>query len=174
MNFIPTKFKDAYIIEIKKIGDERGYFGRVWCEKLFKEMGLNSNIAQINTSHNKEKGTLRGLHYQKAPHEEAKIVQCVRGSIWDVIVDMRPKSPTYLDWLGVHLNDENRSMLYVPEGFAHGYQATSDDSSILYPATDFYAPESEAGVRWNDPKIGIEWPLPPINVSEKDSGWDLL
>lgn len=174
MKFIETKFNDAYLIELVKIGDERGYFGRIWCENILKEKGLNTKIAQINTSFNAEKGTLRGLHYQKSPHEEAKIISCIKGSIFDVIVDLRPDSSTYLQWQGFHLNETERTMLYVPEGFAHGYQATSNDTAIIYPTTEFYAPESEAGVRWNDPSLNIEWPLDPTNLSKKDASWPNL
>ena len=171
MNFIETKLHGAYIIELEKIGDDRGFFSRVWCRKAMEEQGLETNIAQINTSFNVHKGTLRGLHLQKAPFEEVKMVLCIRGSIFDVIVDIRPNSPTYLQWFGIDLNPDSCKMLYIPEGFAHGYQATRDDSAIIYPTTEFYTPESEGGLRWDDPGIGIEWPLEPRNMSEKDLSW---
>lgn len=174
MIFEEAKLASAYLITLKKIGDDRGFFSRVWCESTYKEMGLNSNIAQINTSFNAEKGTLRGLHFQSAPKAEAKIVICIKGSIFDVIVDMRSDSSTYLQWQGFHLNEEEQKVVYVPEGFAHGYQATSDDSAIIYPSTEFYSPEYEGGLRWNDPSIGIDWPLEPKNISQKDLSWPLI
>lgn len=174
MKFIKTELEGAYLIELVKIGDDRGYFSRAWCKETFAKQGLNSNIEQINTSYNAEAGTLRGLHYQAAPNAEVKIVQCIRGSIFDVIVDMRPDSPTYKQWFGLELKENSLKLLYVPEGFAHGYQATSDNSAILYPASTFYAPESEKGVRWDDPSIGIEWPMAPVNLSDKDKQWPLV
>lgn len=171
MKFIETKLAGAYVVELKKIGDDRGYFSRAWCKDTLAKQGLNPNIDQINTSYNAEAGTLRGLHYQEAPNAEVKIVQCIRGSIFDAIVDMRPDSATYKQWFGIELTESSAKLLYVPEGFAHGYQATSDHSAILYPASASYAPQSEKGVRWNDPSIGIEWPMKPINLSEKDQNW---
>jgi len=174
MNIIETTLPGAYVIEQQKFGDERGYFSRVWCSNVFAEQGLKSEIAQINTSYNPYKGTLRGLHYQIAPNEEVKFIYCIRGAIFDVIVDMRPESPTYLDWFGIELKEDSGMMLYAPERFAHGYQATSDNSAIIYPTTEFYTPESERGVRWDDPSVGIKWPLEPCYMSEKDITWPLI
>lgn len=174
MTFTETELPGVFVIELKKIGDERGYFSRLWCPNELEKNGLNPKIAQINTSFNAEKGTLRGLHYQSAPNAEVKIVYCTQGSIFDVAVDLREESPTYLQWFGIHLNQDEPKLLYVPEGFAHGYQATSDNTAVIYPTSQFYAPESEGGVRWNDPAIGIEWPLEAINLSGKDQSWSLL
>jgi len=171
MNFIETKLPGAYIIELDKVGDERGFFSRVWCRKTMEEQGLNTNIAQINTSYNAHKGTLRGLHYQQAPYEEVKIVQCIRGSIYDVIVDIRPESPTYKQWFGIQLDEDCGKLLYSPEGFAHGYQTVKNNSAIIYPTSEFYTPESERGIKWDDPAIGIKWPLVPGSMSEKDLSW---
>lgn len=172
MIFKETKLKDAYIIELEKIGDERGFFSRVWCAKEFEAHGLVTRIAQANMSFNQEKGTLRGLHYQRPPHEEVKLMRCTRGAVFDVIVDLRPDSPTYLDWLGVELTADNYKMLYVPENFAHGYQTLTDNAEVFYPTSQFYAPQAEAGIRWNDPTLAIEWPItPPQVISDKDSSW---
>jgi dTDP-4-dehydrorhamnose 3,5-epimerase len=173
MKFIETKLAGAYIIELDKIGDERGFFSRLWCRKTMEEKGLKSNIAQINTSHNVHKGTLRGLHYQQAPYEEVKIVQCIRGAIFDVAVDIRPKSPTYMQWFGIELDEDCCKLLYIPEGFAHGYQTVKDNSAIIYPTSEFYTPESEGGIRWDEPEIAIKWPLDPVNMSKKDLSWPL-
>ena len=174
MKFIETDIPGAFVIELKKIGDDRGYFNRFWCQKTLEEKGLKSNIAQINSSFNAEKGTLRGLHYQNAPYAEVKLVSCTRGSVFDVFVDLRPESPTFRHWYGVHLDQDEPKLVYVPEGCAHGYQATSDDAAVIYPTTEFYTPESEGGLRWDDPILNIEWPLAPINLSEKDKSWPLL
>ena len=174
MNLCQTPIPDAYVIELNQISDDRGFFSRLWCKKTFEHLGLNNNIAQINFSYNETKGTLRGLHFQRDPYREVKIVQCVRGSIFDVIVDLRPDSPAYLEWFGITLQQDDGKLLYVPEGCAHGYQATSDFATAIYPTTEFYHPESESGVRWDDPLLNIEWPVNPIKVSEKDRSWPLL
>jgi dTDP-4-dehydrorhamnose 3,5-epimerase len=174
MKFVETKLPGSFVIEQQKIGDERGYFSRVWCSNVFAEQGLKPEIAQVNTSYNPYKGTLRGLHYQVAPNEEAKLIHCTRGVIFDVIVDMRSDSPTYMDWFGIELKEDSGLMLYAPEGFAHGYQAITDNSAIIYPATEFYTPKSERGVRWDDPSVGIKWPLEPLYMSDKDKAWPLI
>ena len=174
MTFVETELPGVFIVEPKKIEDDRGFFSRVWCEDALKKAGLNCNIVQINSSSNKEKGTLRGLHYQSSPNAEVKILTCTRGSVFDVAVDMREDSKTFLSWIGVHLSEENRRFVYVPEGFAHGYQSTSDNAEVLYTSSNSYSPESENGIRWNDPKIDIEWPIQPINVSTKDQAWPLI
>jgi len=159
MIFKETKLKGAYVIEINPLEDERGFFARSFCAKEFKEHGLNQNIAQCNISYNEKKGTLRGVHYQAAPHEEAKLVRCTMGAIYDVIIDLRPDSATFKKWIGVELTKENRRMLYVPEGFAHGFQTLEDHTEVLYQMSEFHHPEWARGVRWNDPTFGIFWPV---------------
>lgn len=159
MIFKETKLKGAYIIEIEPIEDERGFFARSFCVKEFKEYGLNPNIAQCNISYNEKKGTLRGMHYQVAPHEEVKLVRCTMGAIYDVIIDLRPDSPTFKQWIGVELTKENHQMLYVPEGFAHGFQTLEDRTEVLYQISELHHPEWARGVRWNDPAFGIFWPV---------------
>ena len=159
MIFKETKLKGAYIIEIEPVEDERGFFARSFCVKEFKEYGLNPNIAQCNISYNEKKGTLRGMHYQVAPHEEVKLVRCTMGAIYDVIIDLRPDSSTFKQWIGVELTRENHQMLYVPEGFAHGFQTLEDCTEGLYQISEFHHPEWARGVRWNDPTFGIFWPV---------------
>jgi len=159
MIFKETKLKGAYVIEINPLEDERGFFARSFCAKEFKEHGLNQNIAQCNISYNGKKGTLRGMHYQAAPHEEAKLVRCTMGAIYDVIIDLRPDSSTFKKWIGVELTKENRRMLYVPEGFAHVFQTLEDHTEVLYQMSEFHHPEWARGVRWNDPTFGIFWPV---------------
>jgi len=172
MIFSETILKGAFIIEPERIKDHRGFFARAWCEKEFKAHGLNSRLVQCNLSFNKTRGTLRGMHHQKAPHKEVKIVRCIRGAIYDVIIDLRPESTTYLKWIGVELTADNRKMLYVPEDFAHGYQTLTDDSEVLYQVSQFYSPESERGLHWNDPTFGIDWPeTNNLVISEKDKTW---
>ncbi len=168
MKFTESPIKGAYIIDVNRIGDERGYFGRLWCEKEYKEVGLNAKICQSNIGVSKHKGTLRGLHYQHAPHQEVKIVRCSRGAMFDVIVDLRPDSKTYKQWFGMELNEDNATMLYVPEGCATGYLTLTDNTEMYYHTTEFYHPESETGVRYNDPAFGIEWPGEINILSEKD------
>ena len=171
MIFIPTKLNGSFIIDLEKHGDERGFFARAWCQKEFAAHGLNENIVQCNVSYNKQKGTIRGLHYQIKPYEEAKLVRCMKGAISDVIVDLRPSSPTYKQWIAVELSEANRRALYVPEGFAHGFQTLMDDTELFYQVSQFYAPEFERGVRWNDPAFAINWPFPISNISSKDSSY---
>lgn len=172
MNFIETELKGAFIIDVQSLEDERGFFARAWCEKEFKKHGLVSRMVQANISVNKKKGTLRGLHYQVAPFEEAKLMRCTRGAIFDVIIDLRPESPTYKSWLGVELTTKNHKMLYIPEGFAHGYQTLEDDTEVFYQVSQFYSPESERGVNWGDPIFEVEWPITDdIIISAKDKNW---
>lgn len=171
MIFHPTPLKDAYVLELEKRGDDRGFFARVYCEKEFTEHGLPSEFVQVNNSLSAEQGTLRGMHYQLAPHAETKLVRCIRGSLWDCIVDLRPDSPTFKQWFGEELSAENRKMMVVPKGFAHGFITTSPDAEAFYFVDAFYAPESERGLRWNDPAIGIEWPVEPKVLSDKDQNW---
>lgn len=171
MIFNETKLKGAYIIELEPFTDERGFFARAWCQKEFEDHGLNATIAQANISYNPKKGTLRGMHYQVAPYGETKLVRCVRGGIYDVVIDLRPDSPTFKQWLGVELTAENRKMLYVPENFAHGFQTLADDVEVTYQVSQFYTPGAEQGIRYNDATFGIEWPLPVSVISEKDQNW---
>lgn len=172
MIFRETKLKGAFIVEIEKIGDVRGFFARAWCENEFEAHGLNVRWVQANMAFSKQKGTLRGLHYQIAPYEEAKLMRCIRGAMYDVIVDLRPESPTYLQWLGVELTADNHKALHVPEGCAHGYQTLVDDTETFYPVSQFYSPGFERGVRWDDPAFGIEWPeTDECIISAKDRSW---
>lgn len=168
MIFIQTKLEGAFIIEPERLGDERGFFARAWDQQEFEAHGLNPQLVQANISFNKQKGTLRGMHYQAAPHEEAKLVRCTKGAIYDVIVDLRPHSPGFKQWLGVELTEDNRRMLYIPEGFAHGYLTLEEDTEIFYQVSQFYAPESARGVRWDDPAFGISWPAGVRVVLERD------
>ncbi len=168
MVFKETKLKGAYIIEIKKIEDERGFFGRSFCRKELTEHGLKGDIVQANTSFSNTKGTLRGMHYQVAPYEEAKIIRCVRGAMYDVIIDLRPGSSSFRQWTGTELTSDNYRMLYVPEGFAHGFLTLTDNVEVYYNVTAFYTPGTERGIRWNDPAFNIEWPFDPVVISEKD------
>lgn len=172
MIFTETKLAGAYVIDLERIEDDRGFFARAWCANEFTEHGLESRVVQANDSSNKNKGTLRGMHLQRPPHEEVKMVRCIRGALYDVIVDVRENSPTYKQWIGVELNEENRRMLYVPKGFAHGFQTLVDDTEAFYLVTEFYTPGAEAGVRWDDPAFRIEWPLgAPTEISDKDASW---
>lgn len=168
MKFTETNLKGAYVLEINKLKDERGFFGRSWCMNELKEYGLNTNIAQANTSFSRKKGTLRGMHYQNDPYQETKLIRCTRGSIYDVIIDLRPTSPTYKQWFGIELTQDNYKMLYVPEDFAHGFITLEDDTEVTYLVTEFYTPGAEAGIRWNDAQFNIKWPLDPKVISEKD------
>lgn len=171
MNFQEISLKDAYEITPRRLEDERGFFARSWCQNEFKEHGLNPNLAQCSISFNHIRGTLRGMHFQAAPHEEAKVVRCTMGAVYDVIVDLRRDSPTYLGSYGAELNSENRKMLYVPEGFAHGFITLSDNSEIFYQMSEFYHPESASGYRWNDPSFDIAWPIPVQLISERDANY---
>jgi dTDP-4-dehydrorhamnose 3,5-epimerase len=171
LRFLPTLLQGAYIIEHEPIEDHRGFFARTFCRKEFEEHGLKGCFVQCNTSWNREKGTLRGMHYQLPPHAEVKIVRCTRGRVFDVIIDLRPDSHTYCQWIGVELSDDDYRMLYVPEGFAHGYQTLEPNSEVFYLVSEFYAPAFERGIRWNDPSIGIKWPLPNPILSVKDGSY---
>jgi len=172
MIFKETKLKGAFSIEIEKREDERGFFARAWCKKEFEDYGLTSHLVQANIAFSRKKGTLRGMHYQAPPYEEAKLVRCIKGVVFDVIIDLRPDSPTYTEWFGLQLTLDNYKMLYVPEGFAHGYQTLANNTEVLYQVSQFYSPESERGVRWDDPAFAIEWPEPnDLVISEKDKNW---
>ena len=174
MKFIETKLKGAFIIEPRLISDDRGFFSRSFCQKEFLEHGLNPAFVQNNISSSKRKGTLRGLHYQEYPNEEAKLIRCTAGSIYDVIVDVRPTSPDFKCWLGILLSAANHRMLYCPEGFAHGYLTLEDNTEVSYQVSAFYAPASERIIRWDDPAIAIDWPIKPVVFSSKDSTAPLL
>ncbi|WP_299645001.1 dTDP-4-dehydrorhamnose 3,5-epimerase [uncultured Chloroflexus sp.] len=171
MRFMPTELKDAYIIEPELYEDNRGFFARVWAQNEFAEHGLVNRVVQMNLSYNRVAGTLRGMHFQHAPYAETKLVRCIRGAIYDVIIDLRPDSPTYKRWIGVKLTAANRLALYVPEGFAHGFQTLEDDTEVFYQVSQYYTPSAEGGVRYNDPAFGIIWPLPVTEMSEKDKRW---
>jgi len=172
MIFEETKLKGAYIIQPERISDTRGYFARAWCSKEFETHGLNTSPVQSNISFNIKEGTVRGMHFQISPYAETKLVRCTRGAIWDVIIDIRPDSTTYTQWIGVELTMDNHTMLYVPEGFAHGYQTLTDNSEVFYQVSQFHAPEFERGIRWDDPSFDIKWPLSGERIiSEKDRKW---
>lgn len=169
MKFTELELKGAFVVEVDKIQDSRGFFGRLWCENEFADHNLNTNIVQSNVSLSKKKGTLRGMHFQRGSHAETKFVRCTRGSVYDVIVDLRPDSPTFKKWCGVELTADNYKMIYVPENFAHGFLTLEDDSEVYYLVTQFYSAQHEAGLRYNDPGIGIEWPNEIAEISEKDN-----
>lgn len=168
MNFQELSIAGVYRLDARWIGDERGGFARLFCQKEFEPYFAQGSIRQINYSINRERGTVRGLHYQNPPHAEIKIVRCVKGSIFDVVVDLRCGSETFLHWLGVELSADNKQALLIPPGCAHGFQTLESDSEILYFHSEYYAPIAEGGIRHDDPRLGIEWPLPPINLSKRD------
>ncbi len=174
MRFQPTPLAGAYVIELEPNADERGSFARIWCRDEFLRHGLNPDLAQCSTSFNRKRGTLRGLHFQAEPHGEAKLVRCTRGRIYDVIVDLRPDSRSFRKWFAVELWPDSNTSVYVPEGFAHGFQTLEDDSEVLYMISAPYAPDAARGVRWNDPALGIRWPLPDPILSARDREFPLL
>jgi dTDP-4-dehydrorhamnose 3,5-epimerase len=171
MKFIATPLAGAFLVELEKRGDERGFFARFFCEREFGEHGLETRFVQVNNSLTATRGTLRGMHLQLPPAAEVKLVRCIRGAFRDVIIDLRPDSPSYLGWFGAELSAENRAMMYVPRGFAHGFITLSDDAEAFYLVSAFYAPECERGVRFDDPRFGIKWPIPPAEMSVKDRQW---
>jgi dTDP-4-dehydrorhamnose 3,5-epimerase len=171
MIFTETKLKGTYIIDIERLEDERGFFARSWCQREFEAHGLNPQLVQCNVSFNTKKGTLRGMHYQNKPFEEAKLIRCTRGAIHDVVVDIRPDSPTFREYAGLLLTADNRRLLYVPEGFAHGFLTLDDDTEVFYQMSEFYAPEYAKGLRWNDPAFGIEWPSNARVISDRDRSY---
>ena len=168
MIFKETPLAGAYVIDIERLEDERGFFARTWCQREYEEHGLDPRLVQCSISYNERQGTLRGMHYQLPPFAEAKVVRCTRGAIYDVIIDLRHESPTYKQHFGITLTPENRSMLYVPEGFAHGLLTLADETEVLYLISEFFVPESARGVRWNDPAFAIQWPAPVQVISERD------
>ncbi len=171
MLFHPTPIASAYVIDVEKREDDRGFFARAWCAREFGERGLVTSFVQGNIGASRRKGTLRGMHYQVAPHEEAKLVRCTRGAVWDVLLDVRAGSPTFGKWFGVELTADTHRMLYIPPGCAHGYQALTDDVEVFYLVSAFYTPEAERGIRYDDPAFAIEWPLPVTVISDKDRTW---
>lgn len=169
---MPTELPGAYLLELEPREDERGFFARTWCRDEFAEQGLVADLAQCSISRNTLAGTLRGLHFQTAPHEEAKLVRCTRGVIYDVIVDLRPDSPAHAKWLGVELDAERGTALYIPKGFAHGFQTLAGGAEVLYMISNPYVPGAASGVRWDDPAFGIDWPhAAERTISDRDIGW---
>jgi dTDP-4-dehydrorhamnose 3,5-epimerase len=171
MLFAATQLHGAWLIEIEPREDDRGFFARTWCRRELAEHGLDTEIAQESISYNRRRGTLRGLHFQRPPHEETKIVRCARGAISDVIVDLRPHSPTFLRWQAFELTAANHRALYIPKGFAHGFQTLSDDGEVAYQISAFHVPEAAGGYRYDDAAFGVAWPLPVTVISERDRGW---
>lgn len=172
MVFEETPLQGAYLIRPEPFEDDRGLFARMWCRREFEQQGLDATVAQCNLSYNVRRGTLRGMHFQREPHPEVKLVRCTRGAVWDAIVDLRPDSPTRCRWFGVELAAENHTMLYVPEGFAHGYLTLTDGAEVFYQVSEFYHPELEGGYRHDDPAFSIDWPLQgPFSISSKDRSW---
>ena len=169
MKFSPTTLDGAYIVELEPHRDHRGFFARTWCRDEFEQHGLDGDLAQCSISFNPRRGTLRGMHWQCAPREEVKLVRCTTGAIYDVIIDLRPTSPTYLRYLAVELTRSDRRALYVPRGFAHGFQTLSDDCEVLYQMSECFAPEHARGARWNDPAFAIEWPIPDPIILDRDN-----
>ncbi len=168
MIFTETKLQGAFIVEPERLEDERGFFARTWCKREFAAQELDTRLVQCNVSINKKRGTLRGMHHQVAPHEEAKLVRCTMGSIYDVIIDLRPDSPTFKDWLSIELTAENRKMIYIPVGFSHGFMTLEDNTEVFYQMSEFYAPECARGIRWNDPAFDIAWPEDVKVISKRD------
>ncbi len=168
MIFCETTLKGAFTLQPERLEDERGFFARSWCEREFEAHSLNTKVVQCNISFNKKRGTLRGMHFQKVPHEEVRLVRCTMGAIYDVIVDIRPLSKTFKQWYSIELTANNRKILYIPEGFAHGFITLEKDTEVFYQMSEFYAPESASGVRWNDPAFKIIWPIETTVISEKD------
>ena len=171
MKFAPTTLPGAWLIDIERLEDDRGFFARTFCQEEFRERGLRSSFVQSNLSSNSRKGTLRGMHFQAKPHEEAKVVCCTRGAAYDVIVDLRRDSPAFGRWQAFELDERNRRMVYIPEGVAHGFQALEDGTDLLYLMSQAHHPDLGRGVRWNDPAFGIDWPLREPIVSPRDAAW---
>lgn len=171
MKYLETGITGSYVIELDKIEDDRGFFARLFCANEFRKNNLITEFVQINNSLSKTKGVLRGLHYQLPPHSEVKIVRCIRGSLFDVILDLRPDSPSYCQWFGVELSGDNRRMIYVPRGCAHGFITLEQNTEALYLTSNYYFPSAERGVRYDDPRFSIQWPIEPVEVSEKDQEW---
>jgi dTDP-4-dehydrorhamnose 3,5-epimerase len=174
MKFIRGELDGVWIIELEKHSDERGYFARTWCVDEFEKHGLNPRVVQCNTSFNQKRGTLRGMHFQDAPHWEAKLIRCTRGAIYDVALDLRRSSSTFKRWTAVELKATGNQMLYIPEGFAHGFQSLEDESEISYQMSEYFHPESSRGIRWDDPEVAIRWPIANPIISQRDRELPLL
>lgn len=174
MIFKKMKLDGVFVLEIEKIKDERGFFARSWDTEIFSKMNLKSQIIQCNISFNNTKGTIRGMHFQIKPYEEGKIVRCTKGEVFEVIIDLRENSETFLQWDSIKLTQDNHKMVYVPEGCALGFQTLENNTEIFYQMTQKFFPKFAKGLRWNDPKLGIKWPLPPTVISQKDKLWPLL
>jgi len=171
MTFHETSVAGCFSVDLQRFTDERGFFARVWSPQDMAKLGLNANLAQVSVSFNTKAGTLRGMHYQAAPHSEAKLVRVTSGAIWDVCLDLRPESPTFRKWFGIELTAENRTMLYLPEGCAHGFQTLADNTEVVYQISAAYEPAAGRGVRWDDPAYGIRWPRPVTVMNARDRSW---
>lgn len=171
MRFTETAVRGAFVIDLDRIEDDRGFFARSWCVRELAERGLSTELVQINSGFSHQKGTLRGMHLQREPEAEVKVVRCTMGSVYDVVLDLRPSSPSYKRWAAYELSAKNRRQLYIPEGCAHGYQTLGDAAEITYLTSRFYAPKHATGVRYDDSAFGIEWPLPVTSISDGDAGW---
>ncbi len=171
MIFTPLSLSGAYLIDPERLEDDRGFFARTWCKEEFRRRGLNAKLVQCSVSFNRRKGTLRGMHYQAAPHGETKLVRCTMGAVYDVIVDLRPDSPSFRQWEAAELTAENRRMVYIPEGFAHGFQTIADDTEVFYQMSDAYHAESARGVRWDDRLLAIDWPLEISAMAPRDRSY---
>ena len=174
MIFSKTMLVGVYIIDMEQIEDERGFFARSWCEKEFSLHEINSKFVQCNISFNKKMGTLRGMHYQAAPFEEAKLIRCIKGSVYDVVIDIQPNSPSFMKWFGVRLSADSYKLIYIPKGFAHGFITLEDNTELFYQMSEFYHPESANGIMWDDPKININWPEINKIISKKDLSYKYL
>ena len=174
MRFVPTLLESVWLIEPERIEDDRGFFARAWCKKEMADHGVDVEMVQGNVGYSHALGTLRGMHWQEPPHAEVKLVRCIRGSVFDVVVDVRPESETFMAWYGAELTGENSKMMLVPEGFAHGYQTLDDRTEIFYLTSQFYESSSATGARYDDPGVGIEWPIDVTVISEQDRAWPSL
>ena len=174
MIFTATELVGSYVIDLQPIEDERGWFARTYCKNEFGKIGHTKDWVQLNHSFTKQIGSIRGMHFQLAPFSEIKLVRCIAGAVYDVIIDLRKNSPTFFKYFGVELSASNKKMIYIPEGFAHGFQALTDDCELIYHHSQFYTPGVEAGIKFNDPTINIQWPLPPTNISERDNTHTLI
>jgi len=174
MTFTPTPLSDSFVVDLKPFADDRGWFARYYCKEEFKKIGHTKEWVQMNHSVSYKKGTIRGMHFQVSPYKEIKMVRCIAGTVFDVIVDIRKDSTTFLQWFGIELSAENKKMLYIPEGFAHGFQSLTDDCELLYHHSEMYQPKAESGIRFDDPRINIQWSLPVSVISERDANHPLL
>lgn len=169
-----TNLKGSFIVEIEKLEDERGFFARTWDKKIFNDYGINAKLVQASIAYSIKKGTLRGMHYQITPYEETKLIRCTRGKIYDVIIDLRSKSSTFKKWFSIELSQDNHKMIYLPKGFAHGYQTLEDNTEVFYQMSEIHMSEYEHGVHWNDPAFSISWPIENKTISTKDNTWKFL